>query len=58
MQVISSSGMLVPYTVAFFASLVASYFSLKWLMNVMRQGNLMIFAVYCFIVGPLVLIFL
>ncbi|PTX64578.1 undecaprenyl-diphosphatase [Melghirimyces profundicolus] len=57
LQVMKSPGMFLPYMVAFFASLVASYFSLKWFMNVMRQGNLIIFAVYCFIVGPLVLIF-
>lgn len=44
----------LPYTVAFFASLVASYFSLKWFMNIMARGNLKYFAIYCFIVGPLV----
>ncbi|MBT2689028.1 undecaprenyl-diphosphate phosphatase [Bacillus sp. ISL-47] len=44
----------LPYTLAFFASLVASYFSLKWFMNIMAKGNLKYFAIYCFIVGPLV----
>ncbi len=44
----------MPYTIAFFASLIASYFSLKWFMNIMARGNLKYFAVYCFIVGPLV----
>jgi undecaprenyl-diphosphatase len=48
----------VPYVLAFFSSLVASYFSLKWFMNVMAKGNLIIFALYCLIVGPLVLLFL
>ncbi|GIN62948.1 undecaprenyl-diphosphatase 1 [Robertmurraya siralis] len=46
----------LPYTLAFFASLVASYFSLKWFMNIMARGNLKYFAIYCFIVGPLVLL--
>ena len=44
----------LPYVLAFFASLVASYFSLKWFMNIMARGNLKYFAIYCFIVGPLV----
>lgn len=48
----------IPYTVAFIGSFVMSYFSLKWFMNIMAQGNLKYFAIYCFIVGPLVLIFL
>ncbi|KIL73084.1 undecaprenyl-diphosphate phosphatase [Bacillus badius] len=48
----------IPYTVAFIGSFVMSYFSLKWFMNIMAQGNLKYFAIYCFIVGPLALIFL
>lgn len=47
----------LPYTVAFIGSLVASYISLKWFMNIMAKGNLKYFAIYCFIVGPLVVIF-
>ncbi|MDF1507425.1 undecaprenyl-diphosphate phosphatase [Robertmurraya sp. DFI.2.37] len=47
----------LPYTFAFFASLIASYFSLKWFMNIMARGNLKYFAIYCFIVGPLVFLF-
>ncbi|WP_070119778.1 undecaprenyl-diphosphate phosphatase [Bacillus marinisedimentorum] len=50
-------SMWVPYTVAFIGSLVASYFSLKWFMNVMAKGNLIIFAVYCFVAGTAVLLF-
>ncbi|WP_078381634.1 undecaprenyl-diphosphate phosphatase [Sutcliffiella halmapala] len=50
--------MILPYTVAFLGSLVASYFALKWFMNIMAKGNLVYFAIYCFIVGPLVIIFL
>ncbi|WP_174730860.1 undecaprenyl-diphosphate phosphatase [Mesobacillus harenae] len=44
----------LPYALAFIASLIASYFSLKWFMNIMAKGNLVYFAIYCFIVGPLV----
>ncbi|WP_270181617.1 undecaprenyl-diphosphate phosphatase [Alkalihalobacillus sp. CinArs1] len=49
--------LLIPYIVAFLLSLIASYFSLKWFMNIMARGNLIYFAIYCFIAGALVLIF-
>lgn len=45
-----------PYIMAFIGSLVASYFSLKWFMNIMAKGQLKYFAIYCFIVGPLVVL--
>ena len=48
--------MAIPYIVAFLGSLVASYFSLKWFMNIMAKGQLKYFAIYCFIVGPLVIL--
>ncbi len=48
----------VGYAIAFIASLIASYWSLKWFMNIMEKGNLKYFAFYCFIVGAVVLIFL
>ncbi len=50
------SQMAVPYIMAFLGSLVASYFSLKWFMNIMAKGQLKYFAIYCFIVGPLVVL--
>lgn len=46
----------VPYIIAFIGSLVATYFSLKWFMNIMAKGQLKYFAIYCFIVGPLVIL--
>ncbi|MFC7321202.1 undecaprenyl-diphosphate phosphatase [Halobacillus campisalis] len=46
------------YLVAFIASIIASYFSLKWFMNIMAEGNLKYFAIYCFVVGGLVWMFL
>lgn len=47
----------VPYSVAFVASLIASYFSLKWFMGIMARGNLVYFAFYCFIVGISIIVF-
>ncbi len=52
------STLWLPYLLAFIGSIFASYISLKWFMNIMAQGNLKYFAIYCFIVGGLVLIFL
>jgi undecaprenyl-diphosphatase len=51
------SELSLPYILAFISSLIASYFSLKWFMNIMARGNLKYFAIYCFIVGPLVIFF-
>ncbi|MDY0407875.1 undecaprenyl-diphosphate phosphatase [Virgibacillus soli] len=48
----------IPNAVAFIASIIASYFALKWFMNIMRKGNLKYFSFYCFIVGILVIIFM
>lgn len=50
------SSLALPYLVAFLGSLVASYFSLLWFMNIMAKGQLKYFAIYCFIVGPLVVV--
>ncbi|MGX2957887.1 undecaprenyl-diphosphate phosphatase [Peribacillus sp. JNUCC 23] len=49
--------LLLPYTLAFIASLIASYFSLKWFINIMKKGKLGYFSIYCFIVGIAVIIF-
>lgn len=46
----------LPYAMAFVGSLIASYFSLKWFMNIMAKGQLKYFAIYCFVVGPLVVL--
>lgn len=50
-------SLLIPYTIAFIGSLVASYYSLRWFMNIMAKGNLKYFAIYCFLIGFSVLLF-
>lgn len=50
--------LLIPYLVAFICALVATYFSLKWFIGIMAKGNLKWFAIYCWIVGCAVLLFL
>lgn len=48
----------IPYAIAFMAALIATYYSLRWFMNIMAKGNLKYFAFYCFIIGFIVFIFL
>lgn len=52
------NALAIPYVLAFAASIIATYFSLKWFINIMARGNLKYFAFYCFIVGILVILFL
>ncbi|GIN93257.1 undecaprenyl-diphosphatase 1 [Siminovitchia terrae] len=47
----------IPYLAAFIVSIIATYFALRWFMNIMAKGNLIYFSIYCFVVGILVLIF-
>lgn len=48
----------IPAILAFAASIIATYYALRWFMNVMKRGNLKYFAYYCFAVGILVILFL
>ncbi|WP_188455389.1 undecaprenyl-diphosphate phosphatase [Virgibacillus oceani] len=50
--------LMIPYLLAFMASIIASYFALKWFINIMANGNLKYFSYYCFIAGILVILFL
>lgn len=51
-------SLLIPNIVAFIAAFIATYFALKWFMNIMARGNLKYFSYYCLVVGILVIIFL
>lgn len=39
------------YLLAFVVTIIATYFAVKWLQNVMERGNLIIFVYYCFVLG-------
>lgn len=52
------SAVAIPSILAFAAAIIATYYSLRWFMNIMAQGNLKYFAYYCFAVGILVILFL
>lgn len=47
----------LPYLAAFLATLIMTYFAMKWFMGIMKRGKLIYFTYYCFIVGALLLIF-
>ena len=47
----------IPYLAAFIATLIMTYFALKWFMGIMKKGKLVYFTYYCFLVGTLLLIF-
>lgn len=49
---------IIPYIIAFFISVIATYIALKWFINIMQKGKLHIFAIYCFVVGTTVILFM
>lgn len=53
----NKSSLAVPYAAAFIATLVMTYFAMRWFMGIMKKGKLVYFTYYCFIVGTLLLIF-
>jgi len=53
----NKADLLIPYLAAFIATIFMTYFALKWFMGIMKNGKLVYFTYYCFIVGALLLIF-
>lgn len=53
----NKTDLAIPYLAAFIATLLMTYFALKWFMGIMKKGKLIYFTYYCFIVGFLLLIF-
>lgn len=52
------SNLFLPYTLGMIASMIVTYFSAKWFINIMKKGKLGYFCLYCLIVGILVIAFL
>ncbi|HIU40485.1 MAG TPA: UDP pyrophosphate phosphatase [Candidatus Aphodocola excrementigallinarum] len=52
------STLALPYTLGMIASMIVTYFSAKWFINVMKKGKLGYFSLYCLIAGILVILFL
>ncbi|RDW19909.1 undecaprenyl-diphosphate phosphatase [Oceanobacillus chungangensis] len=53
----NKSDLAIPYLAAFIATFLMTYFAMKWFMGIMKNGKLVYFTYYCFIVGILLLIF-
>ncbi|MEH7246170.1 undecaprenyl-diphosphate phosphatase [Neobacillus niacini] len=53
----NKADLAIPYLAAFIATLLMTYFAMKWFMGIMKNGKLVYFTYYCFIVGALLLIF-
>lgn len=53
----NKADLAIPYLAAFIATLLMTYFAMKWFMGIMKNGKLVYFTYYCFVVGILLLIF-
>ena len=51
------SSLLVSYALGLVAAFIATYFTYKWLSNIVKKGKLWKFSIYCIIVAILVLIY-
>lgn len=47
----SLSTLLVPYSVGMLAAAIVTYFSYKWLSNIVKNGKLWYFSIYCIIIA-------
>lgn len=54
---ISTPGLTLPYIISFLVSLVVSVFAIKLFINLVTNGNLIYFAIYCFSISAMIFIF-
>lgn len=47
----------IPYSAAFIATFIMTYFAMRWFMGIMKNGKIHYFAYYCFSVAALLFIF-
>ena len=47
----------VPLIIGFVAAFVSGYIACSWMLNLVKKGKLIWFAVYCLVVGVCVLVF-
>lgn len=57
LQTSTHNRQLILYAVAFFASIIASFFALKFFIHLMMKGYIYLFSIYCFFVGFILLYF-
>lgn len=52
------TSLLLPYTLGMIASMIITYFSAKWFIDIVKRGKLEYFSIYCIIAGLITIIFL
>lgn len=55
-HVIRHGNQMIPILLAFLTALITTYFALKWFIGVMLRGRLIIFSMYCFTLGTIVIL--
>ena len=56
-EMVSEQGVgLVPILAGFIAAFVTGLFACKWMIGIVRKGNLIYFAIYCFLIGIVAII--
>lgn len=48
----------IPYFISMIISMIVTYYSSKWFINVVKNGKLGYFSIYCLIIGMITLLFL
>lgn len=61
-QVVTSDStaidlVIVPLIIAFIAAFVSGYFACRWMIDIVRKGKLIWFAIYCLVLGLSLIIF-
>jgi len=41
----------IPLLIGFFAAFISGLIACKWMIGIVKKGNLIYFAIYCFIIG-------
>ncbi len=57
-DLINSDIEFLPYFLGFIFSFIVSFFTLKWFRNLVRNGKLIYFSIYCLLMGLFVLLFM
>ena len=50
--------LILPYGLGFISSFIVSYYTLRWLISIVKKGNLKYFSLYTLLLGLLILIFM
>lgn len=55
-DVLMTGNNMIPYIIAFLTATISTYFALRWFIRIMQKGKLIIFSMYCFLLGTTVLL--